>query len=58
MTHSSQKLNMQLIFTWLLADGIVEKDSVRTLFAQAQGSLKNAPEGTHPLTAVAQCNLT
>jgi general secretion pathway protein E len=58
MTHSSQKLNMQLIFTWLLADGIVEKDSVKTLFAQAQGILKNAPEGTHPLTAVAQCKLT
>ncbi len=58
MTQSPQKLNMQLIFTWLLADGIVEKDKVKPLFAQAQGILKNAPEGTHPLTAVAQCKLT
>ncbi|MEN9866765.1 MAG: hypothetical protein RL748_2355, partial [Pseudomonadota bacterium] len=58
MSNHPHKLNMQLIFTWLLADGIVEKDAVKALFAQAQGILKNAPEGTHPLTAVAQCKIT
>ena len=58
MTHASQKnLNLQQIFTWLLADNHVEKSTVKALFAQAQGLLKNAPTTMHPLTAVAQCKI-
>ena len=50
-------LDLQSIFSWLLADGIVTKDEVKAKFAQAQGILKNAVGSMHPLTAVAQCKL-
>jgi general secretion pathway protein E len=50
-------LDLQAIFSWLLADGIVAKDNVKANFAQAQGILKNAMGAMHPLTAVAQCKL-
>jgi general secretion pathway protein E len=52
-----RRLDLQAIFSWLLADGIVEKDKVKAQFAQAQGILKNAVGSMHPLTAVAQCKL-
>jgi general secretion pathway protein E len=52
-----RKLDLQAVFSWLLADGIVEKDKVKAHFAQAQGILKNAAGSMHPLTAVAQCKL-
>lgn len=52
-----RKLDLQTIFSWLLADGIVEKDKVKAQFAQAQGILKNAVGSMHPLTSIAQCKL-
>ncbi|MDN4057453.1 GspE/PulE family protein [Massilia sp. YIM B02769] len=52
-----KRLDLQAIFSWLLADGIVEKDKVKAHFAQAQGILKSAAGSMHPLTAVAQCKL-
>jgi general secretion pathway protein E len=52
-----RELDLQVIFSWLLADGIVEKDAVKAQFAQAQGILKNAVGSMHPLSAVAQCKL-
>ena len=56
-TPRLRALDLQSIFSWLLADGIVTKDNVKALFAQAQGILKNAAGSMHPLTAVAQCKL-
>jgi general secretion pathway protein E len=53
---SPQGLDLQQIFTWLLADGLLEKDGVKASYAQAQGILKNAG-GMHPLCAVAHCKL-
>ena len=50
-------LDLQSIFSWLLADGIVTKEHVKAQFAQAQAILKNAAGSMHPLTAVAQCKL-
>ena len=50
-------LDLQAIFSWLLTDGIVPKDSVKAHFAQAQGILRNAVGSMHPLSAVAQCKL-
>ncbi|MFC5547832.1 GspE/PulE family protein [Massilia aerilata] len=50
-------LDLQTIFSWLLADGIVEKSTVKPHFAQAQGILKNAVGAMHPLTAIAQCKI-
>jgi general secretion pathway protein E len=52
-----RRLDLQSIFSWLLADGIVPKESIKGAFAQAQGILKNAAVSLHPLTAVAQCKL-
>jgi len=54
---SLRKLDLQSIFSWMLADGIVSKEEVKARFAQAQGILKNAAGSMHPLTAVAQCKL-
>jgi general secretion pathway protein E len=50
-------LDLQTIFSWLLADGIVEKSTVKPHYAQAQGILKSAAGSMHPLTAVAQCKI-
>ncbi|MBJ7311104.1 GspE/PulE family protein [Rugamonas sp. CCM 8940] len=50
-------LDLQLIFSWLLADGLVEKANVKANFAQAQGILKNTIGSMHPLCAVAHCKL-
>lgn len=54
---TSKVLSLQQTFTWLLADGIIEKERVKSLYAQAQGILKSAPISMHPLTAVAQCKI-
>ncbi|MGJ7914540.1 GspE/PulE family protein [Massilia sp. LXY-6] len=53
----SRVLDLQTIFSWLLADGIVEKSTVKPHFSQAQGILKNAVGAMHPLSAVAQCKI-
>jgi general secretion pathway protein E len=45
------------MFSWMLADGIVDKAHVKAFFAQAQALLKNAVGSMHPLTAIAQCKL-
>jgi len=50
-------LDLQTIFSWLLADGIVEKSTVKPHFAQAQSILKVAAGSMHPLTAIAQCKI-
>ena len=50
-------LDLQQIFSWLLADGVIEKADVKTAFNQAQALLRNATMAMHPLTAVAQCKL-
>ncbi|PHV08804.1 type II secretion system protein E [Janthinobacterium sp. BJB412] len=50
-------LDLQLIFSWLLADGMVEKANVKANYAQAQGILKNTIGNMHPLCAVAHCKL-
>ena len=52
-----KRLDLQTIFSWLLADGVVEKSTVKPHFAQAQGILKNAVGEMHPLAAIAQCKI-
>jgi general secretion pathway protein E len=54
---SPKSLDLQTLFSWLLADGIVEKSTVKPHFAQAQGILKNAVGAMHPLSAIAQCKI-
>lgn len=54
---TDKKLDLQQIFSWLLADGIIAKDDVKTFYNQAQAIYKNAPTAMHPLAAVAQCKL-
>lgn len=53
----ARKLDLQQIFSWLLADGILAKDDVKGFYTQAQAIYKNAPAAMHPLVAVAQCKL-
>jgi general secretion pathway protein E len=55
--HKPKALDLQTIFSWLLADGIVEKSTVKPHFAQAQSILKIAVGSMHPLTAIAQCKI-
>jgi general secretion pathway protein E len=56
-TQRARRLDLQAIFSWLLADGIVTKDNVKAAYALAQGILRNAVGSMHPLTAVAQCKI-
>ncbi|WP_317205126.1 GspE/PulE family protein [Janthinobacterium sp.] len=55
---SPHTLDLQLVFTWLLADGMVAKADVKANYAQAQGILKNIVGAMHPLCAVAHCKLS
>ncbi|NRR33007.1 Flp pilus assembly complex ATPase component TadA [Oxalobacteraceae bacterium] len=57
VASTPKALDLQLIFTWLLADGLVEKAHVKAHYAQAQGILKNTVGAMHPLCAVAHCKL-
>ncbi|MFZ6643751.1 GspE/PulE family protein [Undibacterium sp. TC4M20W] len=52
-----RSLNLQQIFTWLMADGVIPKEEAKTQFHATQGLLKNGPASMHPLTAVAQARL-
>ena len=52
-----RSLDLQTLFSWLLADGIVQKAGVKAHFAEAQGILKNAGGAMAPIVAVAQCKL-
>ncbi|MDP9109840.1 MAG: Flp pilus assembly complex ATPase component TadA, partial [Pseudomonadota bacterium] len=51
-------VDLQQLFTWLLADGMVEKADVKARFTAAQGIMRNAALTMHPLTAIAQSKLT
>ena len=53
----NKTLDMQQLFSWLIADGIIRKDEAKTYFNYAQGVHKNA-SGMHPLTAIAQTKVT
>src|SRR5690606_5409026 len=53
---SSKALDLQRIFGWLLADGIVAAAEAKALYHKARGIQHNA-SAMHPLTAVAQCKL-
>jgi general secretion pathway protein E len=53
----NKALDLQQIFTWLLADGLVDKANVKANFAHAQGILKNTVGHMHPLCAVAHSKL-
>ena len=54
---AARTLDLQQIYTWLLADGMVAKADVKANYAQAQGILKNTAGAMHPLCAVAHCKL-
>jgi len=53
----SKPLELQQIFAWLIADGVIDKAEAKKLYHQAQGLLKNSTGFMHPLTAIAQCKL-
>ena len=57
MKSKPKALDLQTLFSWLLADGMVEKSTVKPHFAQAQGILKSAAGSMHPLSAIAQCKI-
>jgi general secretion pathway protein E len=52
-----KNLDLQQIFTWLLADGMVAKPEAKPAYNHAQSILKNSSVTMHPLVAVAQCKL-
>ena len=56
-TPRNKALDMQQLFSWLIADGLVKKDEAKAYFNYAQGIHKNAA-GMHPLTAIAQTKVT
>ncbi|NYE61473.1 general secretion pathway protein E [Duganella sp. 1224] len=50
-------LDLQQIYTWLLADGMIRKAEVKELYAQSSAILKNTSGYMHPLCAVAHAKL-
>ncbi|MBV7537002.1 GspE/PulE family protein [Duganella sp. sic0402] len=50
-------LDLQQIYAWLLADGMLRKTEVKELYAQSQAILKNTSGYMHPLCAVAHAKL-
>ena len=50
-------IDLQQIFSWLLADGLIAKAGVKTHFTTVQGILRNGVLAMHPLTALAQSKL-
>jgi general secretion pathway protein E len=50
-------LNLQQIFGWLMADGIIDKADAKALYNQTQGILRSGAISMHPLTAVAQSKI-
>jgi general secretion pathway protein E len=56
-TSKAAPLDLQQIYTWLLADGMIRKAEVKDLYAQSQGILKNTNGYMHPLCAVAHAKL-
>jgi general secretion pathway protein E len=52
-----KRLDLHQIFSWLLADGLINKADAKKYYAQAQSLMHNATIAMHPLTAVAQCKL-
>ncbi|MET0267135.1 MAG: GspE/PulE family protein [Duganella sp.] len=48
-------LDLQQLYGWLLADGMVRKSEVNTLYAHSQAIMKNSP--MHPLCALAHGKL-
>jgi len=54
---ASKPLDLQQIFSWLLADGVIGKPDVKAAYNHAQAIFRNATITMHPLTAVAQCKL-
>ena len=55
---ASPSIDLHQLFSWLLADQILNKAELKQHFIHAQGILRNAPLAMHPLTAIAQCKLT
>ncbi|MRX07191.1 type II/IV secretion system protein [Pseudoduganella sp. FT25W] len=54
---SSAPLDLQQIYTWLLADGMIRKAEVKQLYAESSAILKNTSGYMHPLCAVAHAKL-
>jgi len=54
---ATKPLDLQQIFSWLLADGIVDKVHAKKQYTQASAIFNNGAVPMHPLVAVAQCKL-
>jgi general secretion pathway protein E len=58
LTKTVQKnLSMQVIFTWLIEDGLLPRETAKKDYHHALSLLKNGPASMHPLTALAQSKL-
>jgi len=53
-----KRLDLQTLFSWLMADGVLARDDVKRFYTQAQAIYNNASIAMHPLVAIAQCKLT
>src|SRR6476661_192875 len=50
-------LDLQQIFNWLIADGVIDRAEAKALYNRTQAILKNTSAPMHPLTALAQVKL-
>ncbi len=56
--HASKPIDLHQLFSWMLADGMIDKADVKARYNEAQALLRNATASMHPLTAIAQIKLT
>lgn len=56
-TGTHKLLDLHQIFSWMLADGMIEKAEVKPRYNETQALLRNTSAAMHPLTAVAQIKL-
>ncbi|WP_414691744.1 GspE/PulE family protein [Noviherbaspirillum sp.] len=54
---AARRIDLNQLFTWLMADAIIDKAVAKAKYNEAQALLRNATVTMHPLTAVAQCKL-
>jgi general secretion pathway protein E len=56
--HASKPIDLHQLFSWMLADGMIDKADVKARYNEAQALLRNSTASMHPLTAIAQIKLT
>jgi general secretion pathway protein E len=56
--QAPKAVDLHQLFSWLMADGMIDKAEVKARYNEAQALLRNSSANMHPLIAIAQIKLT